>query len=70
MGRSPGLAGSGNGIIDDSEQREMLEMLADLPDLWDINITDYSKEMGSSRYIKEAAQEDYISYVKNIVQKP
>ena len=63
-------SGSGNGIIDNSEQREMLEMLADLPDLWDINITDYTKEMGSSRYIKEAAQEEYISYVKKITDKP
>jgi dimethylamine/trimethylamine dehydrogenase len=63
-------SGSGNGIIDNSEQREMLEMLSELPDLWDINITDYSKEMGSSRYIKEAAQEDYISYVKKITDKP
>ncbi len=61
---------SGNGIIDNSEEREMLEMLADLPDLWDINITDYSREMGSSRYIKEAAQEAYISYVKEITDKP
>ncbi len=63
-------SGSGNGIIDNSEQREMLEMLADLPDMWDINITDYTKEMGSSRFIKEAAQEEYISYVKNITDKP
>ena len=63
-------SGSGNGIIDNNEQREMLEMLADLPDLWDINITDYTIEMGSSRYVKEAAQEEYISYVKKITDKP
>lgn len=63
-------SGSGNGIIENSEQKEMLEMLSDLPDLWDINIADYSKEMGSSRYIREAAQEDYISYVKQITNKP
>lgn len=63
-------SGSGNGIIDNSEQREMLDMFSDLPDLWDINITDYSREMGSSRYIKEAAQEEYISYVKKITDKP
>ncbi|MBW2514612.1 MAG: NADH:flavin oxidoreductase, partial [Deltaproteobacteria bacterium] len=63
-------SGSGNGFIDNSEQREMLDMLSDLPDLWDINITDYSREMGSSRYIKEAAQEEYVSYVKEITGKP
>ncbi|MEE8415935.1 MAG: FAD-dependent oxidoreductase [Desulfobacterales bacterium] len=62
--------GSGNGTIDNEEQRDMLEMLADLPDLWDINITDYSKEMGSSRFVKEAALEDYVAFVKKITDKP
>ncbi len=52
------------------EQRDMLEMLSDLPDLWDINITDYSKEMGSSRFVKEAALEDYVSFVKKMTAKP
>ncbi len=63
-------SGSGNGTIDNEEQRDMLEMLADLPDLWDINITDYSKEMGSSRFVKEAALEDYVAFVKKITDKP
>lgn len=63
-------SGSGNGTIDNEEQRDMLEMLADLPDLWDINITDYSKEMGSSRFVKEGALEDYVAFVKKITDKP
>jgi dimethylamine/trimethylamine dehydrogenase len=41
------------------ERREMLEMLAEYPDLWDINIADYSYEMGVSRFVKEAALEPY-----------
>ncbi|MCH8178077.1 MAG: FAD-dependent oxidoreductase [Proteobacteria bacterium] len=52
------------------EHREMLEMLAELPDLWDININDYSREMGVSRFIKEASLEAYMSYVKSITTKP
>jgi dimethylamine/trimethylamine dehydrogenase len=63
-------SGSGGGIIDNEEQRDMLEMLADLPDLWDINITDYSKEMGSSRFVKEAALEEYVAIAKQITGKP
>jgi dimethylamine/trimethylamine dehydrogenase len=63
-------SGSGAGRIDSDEQRDMLEMLADLPDLWDINITDYSKEMGSSRFVKEAALADYVGFVKKITDKP
>ena len=58
----------GNPII--NEHRDMLEMLAELPDLWDINIQDYSREMGVSRFIKEGSLEAYMSYVKSITSKP
>jgi dimethylamine/trimethylamine dehydrogenase len=55
---------------DTEEQREIIAMLADLPDLWDINVRDYSYEMGSSRFVKEAALEEYVRYVKQITGKP
>ncbi|MCP4392059.1 MAG: NADH:flavin oxidoreductase [Gammaproteobacteria bacterium] len=52
------------------EHREMIEMLAELPDLWDINIKDYSREMGVSRFIREGSLEAYMSYVKSVTTKP
>ncbi len=52
------------------ERREMFEMLADLPDLWDINIADYSLEMGVSRFVKEAPLEPYMNWVKSVTDKP
>jgi dimethylamine/trimethylamine dehydrogenase len=52
------------------EHRTMLELLAELPDLWDIVVDDYSYEMGSSRFVKEAALEDYMSWVKQVTTKP
>ncbi len=52
------------------EHREMIEMLAELPDLWDININDYSLEMGVSRFVKEGSLEAYMSYVKSVTTKP
>jgi dimethylamine/trimethylamine dehydrogenase len=52
------------------EQKEMLGILAELPDLWDLNVSDYSFEMGSSRFVKEASLENYVSYVKSITAKP
>jgi dimethylamine/trimethylamine dehydrogenase len=52
------------------ERREMFAMLAELPDLWDINITDYSLEMGVSRFAKEAALEPYMGWVKSVTSKP
>ncbi|SLN19236.1 Trimethylamine dehydrogenase [Falsiruegeria litorea R37] len=52
------------------ERREMFERLADLPDLWDINIADYSLEMGVSRFVKEGALEPYMQWVKSVTDKP
>ena len=52
------------------EHRDMIAMLAELPDLWDINIKDYSREMGASRFISEASLEAYMSYVKSVTSKP
>ena len=59
-----------DGIPITGEHKDMIAMLAELPDLWDINIRDYSYEMGTSRFVKEAALEDYMSYVKDITSKP
>jgi dimethylamine/trimethylamine dehydrogenase len=52
------------------ERREMFEMLAEMPDLWDINIADYSLEMGVSRFVKEAPLEPYMDFVKSVTTKP
>lgn len=63
--------GSGiDGLVEIEEQKEMLGLLAELPDLWDLTIADYSYEMGSSRFTKEGALETYVSYVKSITSKP
>ena len=52
------------------DRREMFELLAELPDLWDVNIHDYEHEMGVSRFIREASLENTMSYVKSITSKP
>ncbi|MCR9127022.1 MAG: FAD-dependent oxidoreductase [Rhodobacteraceae bacterium] len=52
------------------ERREMFEMLAPMADLWDINIADYSLEMGVSRFVKEAPLEPYMNWVKSVTDKP
>jgi dimethylamine/trimethylamine dehydrogenase len=52
------------------ERQEMFAMLADMPDLWDINIADYSLEMGASRFVKEGALEPYMYWVKSVTTKP
>ncbi|RED44641.1 FAD-dependent oxidoreductase [Aestuariispira insulae] len=59
-----------NGQLVRDDYCEMLERIADLPDLWDITIHDYPTEMGSSRFVKEAAQEQVVSFVKSVSSKP
>jgi dimethylamine/trimethylamine dehydrogenase len=59
-----------DGVPIHGERREMLEMMAELPDLWDINIADYSREMGVSRFVKEAPLEPYMEFVKSVTSKP
>lgn len=53
-----------------AEPRAMLELLSDLPDLWDITVHDYSWEMGTSRFVPEAGLEATMSWVKSITDKP
>ncbi len=61
-------AGDGNPMV--GESREILHILGELPDLWDININDYSLEMGTSRFVKQGALEPYLSFVKTVTSKP
>jgi len=53
-----------------NERREMFEILAELPDLWDVNVYDYGHEMGVSRFVKEASLEKTMHWVKSITSKP
>jgi dimethylamine/trimethylamine dehydrogenase len=52
------------------ENRAVVEMLAELPDLWDINARNYDIEIGSSRFVKEGALEEYVRWVKQVTTKP
>jgi dimethylamine/trimethylamine dehydrogenase len=52
------------------ERRGIFEMLAELPDLWDVNISNYEHEMGVSRFVKEGSLEKTMQYVKSITSKP
>ena len=58
------------GITCESEGREVVEMLAELPDLWDVNISEWENDSATSRFEKEGYQEPYISFVKSLTSKP
>ncbi len=59
-----------DGITAQEEGREVIEMLAELPDLWDVNISDWPNDSETSRFGEEGAQEKYISFVKSVTSKP
>ncbi len=58
------------GITHQGEGYDVIAMLAELPDLWDVNISGWSNDSVSSRFGKEGHQEKYISFVKQLTTKP
>jgi dimethylamine/trimethylamine dehydrogenase len=59
-----------DGITSDGEAREVVEMLAELPDLWDVNISNWKYDSWTSRFSEEGYQEQYVAFVKKLTTKP
>jgi dimethylamine/trimethylamine dehydrogenase len=59
-----------DGITYQGEGHDVIAMLAELPDLWDVNLSGWSNDSVSSRFGKEGAQEPYTSFVKKLTTKP
>lgn len=55
---------------DPDELIKMFGMIAELPDLWDITVNDYSWEMGSSRFVKEGSNQVAVAKIKSMTSKP
>jgi len=58
------------GLTSETEGREVLELLAELPDLWDVNISSWYNDSQTSRFAKEGFQEPYTAFVKKLTSKP
>ncbi len=63
------LRGAG-GIEHGGEGREIVEMLAELPDLWDVNVSDWANDSRTSRFAQEGFQEEFVRFVKAATTKP
>jgi dimethylamine/trimethylamine dehydrogenase len=59
-----------DGLTHDGEGHDIVSMLAELPDLWDVNISEWDNDSESSRFKKEGYQEPYIKFVKSLTSKP
>ena len=60
----------GDGGVTMSEAKEIVHMLADLPDLWDVNLAAWYNDSVPSRFAHEGAQEPFIDWVKKVTSKP
>ncbi len=58
------------GLEHDGEARDIIEALAEEPDLWDVNLSNWSNDSQSSRFSEEGYQEQYTAFVKTVTTKP
>jgi dimethylamine/trimethylamine dehydrogenase len=58
--------------FDDDPQELVVafKLIAELPDLWDITVSDYRYEMGSSRFVREAAHQRTVARLRQLTGKP
>ena len=56
--------------VAEAEAKEIVHLLADLPDLWDVNIAAWYMDSQTSRFAREGYQEPFTSWVKQITRKP
>ena len=59
-----------DGLEWDKEGRDIIEMLAELPDLWDVNVAEWENDSQTSRFSDEGFQEPFIQFVKKVTTKP
>ena len=62
--------GGGDGNPVPGETEDMFGILGELPDLWDMNVADYSYEMSLSRFVPQGALEPYVAGIKSLTSKP
>jgi len=59
------------GITSEGEGREIVAMLAELPDLWDVNVAgSLGNDSKSARFSAEGYQEPQVAFVKTLTTKP
>ena len=62
--------GKSVGLTHNGEGREAVEVLAELPDLWDVNIAGWPQDSAPSRFSDEGFQLGFTDFVKTVTTKP
>ncbi len=59
------------GMQAQEEGRAVVELLAELPDLWDVNVANWSNDSATTRFEpRDGFQTSYIEFVKQVTSKP
>ena len=58
------------GETQETEAHEVVSMLSDLPDLWDIKASNWTVETASARFAEQGSQEPINSFVKSLTSRP
>jgi dimethylamine/trimethylamine dehydrogenase len=58
------------GFTSTGEGRDLIEMLAEEPDLWDVNLSSWENDSATSRFKQSGFQDDYVAFVKEVTTKP
>jgi len=58
------------GITAEGEGHDVVAMLAELPDLWDVNVSTWMNDSQTARFAEEGYQERYTRFVKTLTSKP
>ena len=54
----------------ESEAHELFDLIGEVPDLWDIKLSEWTKECPSSRFAESGFMEPYNGFVKQLTSKP
>ncbi|MDD2706042.1 MAG: NAD(P)-binding protein, partial [Acidocella sp.] len=60
----------GEGGLHREEVEDMIGLMADLPDLWDVTLAGWENDSRTSRFAEEGAQEPFILGIKRLTTKP
>jgi dimethylamine/trimethylamine dehydrogenase len=60
----------GPGGVERAEAQDIVSLLAELPDLWDVNVAAWYNDSVPSRFAREGAQEPFVDFVKRTTSKP
>ncbi|MFT3987582.1 MAG: NAD(P)-binding protein [Aestuariivirga sp.] len=60
----------GDAGLEPAEVEDAIAMMAELPDLWDLSLSEWKNDSQTSRFSEEGFQEPYIKGVKKLTTKP